>query len=89
MQKKIVNGAGVDIKIETQPAIITVKQLGANCWVAARFCGGRCQRVMECNYPEKKTCLAVDSEIKFQEEQFRVTQEKHIQMVKQLKESQQ
>jgi len=43
--------------------IVTSKELGVNCWSSHRFCGGRCQRVMACNYPEKATCKAVQAEI--------------------------
>jgi len=44
--------------------IINVKELGINCWEPVRFCnGGRCERVHLCNYPEKKNCKAVVSEI--------------------------
>jgi len=45
--------------------VIKSCELGVNCWSAHRFCGGRCQRVMNCNYPEKATCKAVDSEISY------------------------
>lgn len=45
-------------------AIVNSKELGTNCWLTARFLDGvRCQRVMECSYPEKKTCKAVETEI--------------------------
>jgi len=50
---------------EGKVAIINSKELGTNCWSAHRFCGGRCQRVMRCNYPEKATCKAVQSEIDY------------------------
>jgi hypothetical protein len=44
-------------------AIIKSSELGSNCWLPARFCGGdRCPRVEDCNYPEKATCKAVDAE---------------------------
>ena len=64
--------------------VVKSSQLG-NCWSAVRFCGGRCQRIEQCNYPEKKTCLAVDSEIKVLEEQLRVLTERHISMIMRLK----
>lgn len=39
---------------------IEVKQseLGTNCWLPARFLGGKCQRYKRCKYPEKTTCKA-------------------------------
>ena len=47
-------------------AIVTSKELGTNCWLPIRFIeGSRCQRVMECTYPEKKTCKAVYAEIAY------------------------
>jgi len=47
-------------------AIISSKDLGKNCWLACRFTdGSRCQRVMHCRYPEKKTCRAVIAEIDY------------------------
>jgi hypothetical protein len=46
-------------------AVVHSKALGSNCWLPARFCGGRCDRVMVCNYPEKCTCKAVDAEIAY------------------------
>jgi len=45
-------------------AIVKVKDLG-DCWSPARFCESRCARVLECHYPEKKTCKAVEAERKF------------------------
>jgi hypothetical protein len=42
--------------------IVNSKELG-NCWLPARFLGARCSRVMQCNYPEKRTCRAVDAEV--------------------------
>jgi len=44
-------------------AIIKSSELGTNCWLPVRFCGGRCQHVMTCTYPEKKICKAVQTEI--------------------------
>jgi len=44
--------------------VVSLKELGTNCWLAKRFLkGGRCDRVMECNYPEKATCKAVEAEV--------------------------
>jgi len=48
-------------------AIVDSKSLGTNCWSLKRFCGGRCDKVMTCNYPEKHTCEAVKSEILYLE----------------------
>jgi hypothetical protein len=39
--------------------------VGTNCWLPHRFCGGRCSRVMACDYPEKKDCKAVNAEIRY------------------------
>jgi len=36
--------------------IVSSKELGTNCWLAKRFCGGICERYERCSYPEKKTC---------------------------------
>lgn len=44
--------------------IVSSKELGFNC-SPHRFCGGRCPRVMACNYPEKATCKAVQAEIDY------------------------
>jgi len=44
-------------------AIVSSKELGTNCWLACRFLeGGKCLRVKHCNYLEKRTCKAVDTE---------------------------
>lgn len=43
-------------------------QIGTNCWSPKRFCGGRCDRVFRCNYPDKKTCKAVASEVAYIEQ---------------------
>lgn len=46
--------------------IVSSKELGTTCWSACRFCGGtRCPRVMDCNYPERKSCKAVQTEIDY------------------------
>lgn len=45
--------------------IVKSSQLGINCWSARRFCGGRCQMVMYCDYPEKEDCKAVQAEIDY------------------------
>ena len=67
--------------ISPRTAIVTIKELGTNCWLSERFIeGSRCCRVMDCNYPEKRTCKAVDAEIawllKEQEVQYRVCRAK-------------
>ena len=48
-------------------AIVSSKELGTKCWAARRFVkgGSRCDRVMQCTYPEKKTCEAVGVEIAY------------------------
>jgi hypothetical protein len=46
-------------------ATVRISELGTNCWLPARFCGGKCQRAMRCTYPEKKTCKAIDAEIEY------------------------
>jgi len=40
--------------------VATIKQseLGTNCWLPVRFCGGNCKILEKCKYPEKKTCKA-------------------------------
>jgi hypothetical protein len=56
------------------PKIATVssKELGSRCWSTARFIQGvRCPRVMDCDYPEKKKCVAVDAEIAYLHEERR------------------
>ncbi len=58
-------------------AVVSSKELGTNCWLAKRFVkdGGRCCRVWTCNYPEKKTCQAVQREIDYlRQEQQRLAQ---------------
>lgn len=47
----------------SEHAIVNSSELGTNCWLPVRFCGGRCQRVMVCKYPEKRTCKAVQTEL--------------------------
>ena len=46
-------------------ATVSSKELGTNCWSPKRFCGGRCDRIMYCKYPEKETCKAVATEVEF------------------------
>jgi len=48
--------------------VVTIKQLGSNCWLVSRFIArSRCPRVFKCSYPELKTCKAVETEIAFQQ----------------------
>ncbi len=57
--------------------VIKSSELGTNCWLPVRFCGGRCQRVMDCTYPEKQTCKAVQTEIDYLKEYHQAEIEKH------------
>ncbi len=51
-------------------ASVRIGELGTNCWKSERFIDGhRCERVLECKYPEKKICKAVPAEIAFLEKQ--------------------
>ena len=73
-------------KLGPRAASVTIEELGVNCWLPRRFIEGeRCCRVMDCTYPEKKTCRAVDAEIdwllKEQEIQYRASSEKIAQLV--------
>ena len=53
-------------QLSKNTAIVSSKELGTRCWLAGRFIkGGRCYLVMQCNYPEKKTCQAVQAEIEY------------------------
>lgn len=46
--------------------VVSSKEVGTNCWSAARFCPAtRCTRVMRCKYPEKATCKAVYAELEY------------------------
>ena len=46
--------------------VITRRQLGHNCWLVRRFIrGSRCERVLVCQYPEKKTCRAILAEVDY------------------------
>lgn len=46
-------------------AVVSLKELGTNCWLPCRFIkdNGRCDRIFTCSYPEKKRCEAVRAEI--------------------------
>ena len=59
-------------------AIVTISELGTNCWHPCRFIqeDGRCSRVWTCSYPEKKTCQAVHAEIA----QIKVEQKRLLQV---------
>ncbi len=53
-------------KIGPNTAIVSSKELGTNCWSPKRVIGGgRCDRVMVCDYPDKKDCQAVASEVAY------------------------
>jgi len=61
--------------IGERAAVVTLKELGTNCWLPRRFVqrGSRCDRVYCCNYPEKKKCQAVHAEIAYlKKEQVRL-----------------
>lgn len=52
-------------KLDHGAVSVTIQELGTRCWLPKRFVeGGRCDKVFRCDYPEKKTCKAVDAEIK-------------------------
>jgi len=63
---------------------VKASELGNNCWLPVRFCGGRCQRVMKCEYPEKKSCKAVISEIAYLQEKARADKAKVQKKIQQL-----
>ncbi len=72
-------------KIGAKTAIVSSKELGTNCWLAGRFIEGtRCERVMECTYPEKKTCKAVDAEIAYLRQQRREAEDRFHEKVSKL-----
>ena len=73
---------------EMKTAIVKAKDMGANCWSAARFVEGeRCPRVMECKYPEKKTCKAVVIEIAYlQQERNKFLENLHGKMAQLVRE---
>jgi hypothetical protein len=41
-----------------KPTTVLMSLLGSNCWKPIRFCGGACDKVPTCKYPEKGTCQA-------------------------------
>ena len=52
--------------MENKSVITSFGALGTNCWSAYRFVRGtRCQKVLTCVYPEKATCMAVESEVDY------------------------
>ena len=56
---------------------VTLKEMGVNCWLPKRFIEGeRCQRVMECTYPEKKTCKSVNTEIAYLHQERREAEDR-------------
>jgi len=77
-------------------AVVKSSDLGTNCWLPKRFVkGSRCDRLMQCNYPEKKTCKAVQAEIDFLgknildiQEEAVSRQEKAAQVIRELMELQ-
>lgn len=65
-------------KIGDQVAIVTLKELGTNCWLTRRFIrGNRCERLDLCKYPERKTCQAVYAEIDY----LKKAKERHQQCI--------
>jgi hypothetical protein len=78
----------VDLKIDPEPVkvkVVMASQLG-NCWLPARFIeGATCGRVEKCTYPEKKTCKAVDTEIKLLEDQLQTLTKRHVDKIMELK----
>lgn len=67
-------------------AVVRAKDLGVNCWLSARqIPGTRCERVRNCNYPEKKGCPAVDAEIAYLDKRKETTNTAIENMKKQLK----
>lgn len=52
---------------EPGEAIVTKGELGVNCWHPRRFVGEgtRCDRIYQCNYPEKHRCEAILAEIRY------------------------
>lgn len=60
---------------KARTAIVSFKELGSNCWLPRRFIeGNRCPRMMRCRYPERKTCKAVDTEIRHLNQRLADTQ---------------
>ena len=61
--------------------IVNSKELGNYCWSSFRFIRGlRCPRVFTCNYPEKKLCRAVETELAY-------LKEHSSQLIKEIKKS--
>ncbi len=72
-------------KVSPTAASVTIQELGTNCWLPRRFIEGkRCCRVMECSYPEKRTCKAVDAEIAWLHEQRREQEKLYHEKLSQL-----
>ena len=66
-------------------ASVSIQELGTNCWLPGRFIEGkRCCRIMQCNYPEKKTCKAVDAEIARLHEERRAQEKLYHEKLSQL-----
>jgi len=53
-------------------AVVSSSTVGMNCWEAARFTGGECQRIDTCKYPEKKTCKAYSDRVRIVRIPYRV-----------------
>jgi hypothetical protein len=66
-------------------AVVSSKDLGTYCWLPRRFIKRtRCDRVLTCKYPEKKTCQAVLAEIDFLSEEISNVQERSKQKVQEI-----
>src|SRR4030042_625342 len=50
-------------KIKITKVEVTKEQMGANCWLPARFLGGTCDRFYICRYAEKAECEASASKL--------------------------
>lgn len=73
---------------EPWTAIVTLQELGTRCWLPKRFIqGGRCARVMECNYPEKAKCKAVKAEVDFLNREIFQVQKRALERIQRLGQS--
>jgi hypothetical protein len=69
-------------------AVVSLQELGTNCWLPKRFIqGGRCARVMECNYPEKAKCKAVQAEVDFLNREIFQVQKRALERIQMLGQS--
>lgn len=72
-------------KLGPREASVSIQELGTNCWLPRRFIEGkRCCRVTTCNYPEKRSCKAVDAEIAWLHEQRREQEKLYHEKLSQL-----